>query len=183
MEKKRARLLIAATAVMLALLLPPVIRADGTTFTLAQPSQAGVAGETLDFQGTITNSGAADVFLNGDSFSTATAFLIVDDSAFFTNTPASLAASGGSVGPVDLFSVQILASAIPGTYGSNFFNVLGGSDGSATDLLATQEFTITVTQPGGGGGGGAQVPEPGTLVLFGTGMLSLAALARKKLSV
>jgi hypothetical protein len=46
---------------------------------------------------------------------------------------------------------------------------LGGADDQAGDTLATADFNIQVT------------PEPGSYLLFGTGLLALGFLVKSKL--
>ena len=170
MNPKRVKLPIVAVVGLLALLLPLASQGDVINFTLTEPSQTGSPGTTLDFLGTLSNPTASTIFLNTDSWTTAAIFLHVDDTPFLMNAPPSLAPSD-SVGPVDLFTVTIDLSAVPGTYTSNFFNIQGGTDASASDTLATQQFAITVT---------TTVPEPGTIALLGTGITFVAAGARRR---
>jgi hypothetical protein len=177
MNSQRIRILVTILAVFSALLLSPsASRADVINFTLVQPNLTGSAGDTLIFQGTLTNPTASTVFLNGDNFQAGAPFLPVDDSAFFPNTPLSLAPSGSmgdSVGPVDLFSVMIGAGAIPGNY-TGLFKILGGASSSAQDILATQSFLVTVVPPQ------MAVPEPGTLAMLGTGIAAAMLNFRRR---
>jgi len=165
-----SRLLVVLVGASLSVL---AVHADTINFTLTNPSQTGSPGQTLVFFGTISNPAATTIFLNGDTLSTGQLFLIGDDSKFIPDTPPSLAA-GASTGNVDLFSVTIGASAAPGTYTmNNFFDVTGGSTSSSSDLLATQQFSITVAPT-------SSVPEPGTIALLGTGMIGCAARAIRR---
>lgn len=175
MHNKRVKLVTRViVGVMAALALSLTAHADTLNLSLTTPNQTGSPGDTLVFFGTISNPTAATFFLNGDNLSTnpGPPFLNGNGSAFLLDTPPSLGA-GGSTGNVDLFSVMIGASAAPGTYTLNSFEVLGGSTSSAQDLLATQQFTVTVSSSGG------PVPEPGSLLLLSTGLLTGMGVVRR----
>ncbi len=159
--------LLAAAALLLAfLLLTCAAHADPIIFTLTNSSLSGAPGATLTFQGTILNAGAPTVFINGDSTTTSSGFLSIDDTFFFANVPLSLDPNV-SVGPVNLFSVLIAPGTSFGTYAFNFFNIVGGPDASTQNLLATQTFTVTV------------VPEPATALLLATGLCLLRRMRRR----
>jgi hypothetical protein len=183
MNARQVRLAITIVTALLALVLAPTaVRAETIDFTLTQSSQTGSPGQTLMFEGALSNPNSSTVFLNNDSFTIQPSFLSLDDSPFFANTPLSLApngSAGSSVGPVDLFNVDIGASATPGTYTLNVFNVLGGADGSAQDVLATAQFTVIVQNAV------APAPEPGSLPLLGSGlgMLGVSLLRRRRKTV
>jgi hypothetical protein len=127
------------------------------SITLDDPAQTGSPGQTLNFLGTITNTGATAVFLNGDSFNFALTDATVADN-FVTNVPASLAA-GASSGDIDLFDVTIAnpETLALGTY-TGTYGLLGGVDGNAADNLAQASFSVSVT------------PEPGYFGLLGVGL-------------
>jgi hypothetical protein len=94
----------------------------------------------------------------------------VDDTPFLTNFPFFLNPSESS-GPFALFNVLIDPAALPGTYDFNTFSALGGLDGSTFDTLGTADFSVTVL-------GASPVPEPGTIVLFVSGLLALGIFTR-----
>lgn len=167
MRRQRTKYRIAAIVTIL-LLLPLALPADTIDFSLAASTQVGSAGDILTFEGTLSNPTSSTIFLNGDNFTTVAPFLTVDDSAFLANTPPSLAPNGNpgsSSGPVALFSVDIGLSALPGTYAFNSFVILGGADGNASDILASQPFTIVIPAPA--------VPEPSSLFLLVTGLAAV----------
>lgn len=166
MTPKITRHLLLALAALALLLLPSVAQADPIIFTLSSSTLSGHPGATLTFQGTILNAGAPTVFLNGDSVTTSSGFLTVDDTAFFNNVPLSLNPNVG-VGPVNLFSVLIDPNTPFGAYTFNFFDIIGGPDAATQNLLATQTFTVTV------------VPEPATALLLATGLCLLGRLRRR----
>lgn len=70
-------------------------------------------------------------------------------------------------------------SANPGGGGSQFFVVRfrGFDNGGSDKVPGTCE---DCDGGGGGGGGGGQVPEPSTVLLFGSGLAALALMGRKK---
>jgi hypothetical protein len=139
--------------------------ADTITLTLSDPTLSGVPGSTLDFIATVsapsTNTGS--VFLNGDSFNVGSP-LTLDDSGF-SNFPLSL--DPGTSATDVLFSVTIPADAAITAY-TGSFTILGGSDGGASDVLATTSFQVNA------------VPEPSNVLLVATGLAGLAFVGFKR---
>jgi hypothetical protein len=131
------------------------------TITLDSPFQFGVGGQTLDFTGTITNTGTSLVNLGGDSFTIGGAFTI-DDSGYLDNAPFTLAASETS-GDIDLFTITITPGTTVGLY-PGAFDILDGNT-----VVGEAAFDVVVT------------PEPGTILLMATGLLALAGFIRWKM--
>jgi len=134
------------------------------SITLASPNQTTFTGGTLTFDATVTNTGGATVFLNGDS-ATVDAPLTLDDSPFLANFPSSLIAGDSATGT--LFTVFVPGGAA-GIY-TGSFTIEGGADGSALGTLGSADFTVTT------------IPEPSGLLLMGSGILVLGLLAGRKL--
>lgn len=150
---------LALSVLVLGLLYPAVpARADVLTLSLASPTQSGASGDSLSFAATVfapsTNSGT--VYLNGDSFSISAPGATIDDSGFLFNFPLSLDPNNSFTG--ELFTVSLPSDLPQGVY-SGYFEILGGSDPSALNTLATVDFQVD--QP---------VPEPGSWLLLATGV-------------
>ena len=128
------------------------------TIVLDSPFQVGVSGQTLDFTGTITDPATNGVSLGGDSF-TISGLLRVNDNGYVNNAPFTLNATQTS-GDIDLFTVTITPGTPAGIY-AGVFDILNGNS-----VVGEVDFDIDVT------------PEPGTILLLGTGLLLLAGLAR-----
>jgi hypothetical protein len=117
----------------------------GVTFNLTQIKLPAQSGNTVAFKGTLTNTGPAPVFLNGDTFTVPYPQLAIDESQFYANVPLSLAANGGSyTGP--FFSITVDPSTASGSYAGSF-TIQGGGDANTFDDLATQNFEVDVANP------------------------------------
>lgn len=140
--------------------------ADTITLTLSDPTLSGVPGSTLDFTATIsapsTNTGT--IYLNGDSFNLNSP-LTLDDYGFYFIFPASF--DPGTSDTDVLFSINIPADAAITSYIGSF-TILGGSDGGASDVLATANFQVNA------------VPEPSNVLLVATGLAGLAFVGFKR---
>lgn len=176
MLKKRMEVFVGAIFALLVLaVLPLPAHANAVTLTLSAAS--GSPGGTITLDGTITNNTANTVYLNGEDFSFGSAsFLSGDINNFFLNAPLSLAA-GRSSGLIALFTFDIAPGALGGPYGGNFLDIIGGTSSSDfKDVLASSEFSVNV-----GGATPAPTPEPGTLILLGSGLILLAEMMRRGL--
>ena len=127
---------------------------------LVSTELAGMAGDTLTFQGTLSNSSGATQFINGaqlllNGFSSSQ----FDSSDFLTYAPFTIA-NGVTSSQFPFFTVTIPALLSAGPYEGSF-SVLGGSTGAAQNDLGDAPFTVQV--------GAAPVPEPSSAVLLTLG--------------
>lgn len=161
--KKTALSFSIALLAVLALAMPA--SADTLNLVLSNPVQTAIPNSTLTFDATASTpaGNSAAVFLNGDNFNIALNGAAIDDSDFL-NFPLSLDPGGSFTG--SLFTVTLPSTIAPGSY-TGFFSILGGSDPASQDTIATVNFEIDTP---------AAVPEPGTWLLFATGLTLLAAL-------
>jgi hypothetical protein len=120
-----------------------------------------VPGGTVEFVGTLTNTGTTDVYLNGDVIVLPYPNLTVDDSPFFTNSPLFLPGGGAYTGP--FIDVMADLSILPGEY-SGSYRVQGGADANMFDDLATQAFTVDVVA----------APEPNSFTLLVSALMGVA---------
>jgi len=157
---------------LLVLMGSAVVYADPITITFNNSPLSGMAGATLTFDATMTNTTGGLLNLVGDDFTLPAPFTLanVDDSAFSTSWPPTLAA-GASFGPAALFDITIPNGTAPGIY-DGFFDLLGGPGDTDQNLLGIGSFEIDVTRT---------TPEPGTLALTLLGLFGLIIVGRNKL--
>ena len=158
---------------MCLLMLAPLSMRATLLFTLDSPIQAGGPGGTVSFSGELFNDDVVDVFLNGASATLPYSELSVDFTDFFSLVPLSLSAGESYSGPI--FDVDITNSVVPGDYFGSF-TLQGGSDDSAFDDLATQNFQVTVPDTSG-------VPEPASIFLLGGGLIFLLIAHKRAVNV
>lgn len=161
-------------AVIICLVCVKQAKADPITLTLTNPNQVGTPGSTLVYSGIITNAGPASVSVTGAGMTYAGGALF--GNFLFTGTfagslPFTLA-PGQSTGEIALATFTFLPS-YDGPFPATEFVVLGISVNSVNSEVASQTFTATAVAP-------QTVPEPVTVLLFGTGLAALAARARGK---
>jgi len=156
-----------------------MVQADMLDVSLVNSDLTGSPGSTVEFFGTISNPSTTDtVYLNGDSWTTGSPFLTLDDTPFFTNAPFFLNPSGNTgPSPLELFDVIIDPSATPGSYNGNLFSILGGPDGGTfTDFgdLVDVPFSVTVQSPT------TTTPEPDTFWVVLLASITLAIARRRQ---
>ena len=162
---KNKRLLMASLALAVMAVVPTLAKADPVTLTL--PPLVNVqAGGSVSVIGTLSNGGAPAFNISSWSINFSNVLLTFDDTGF-QGSPLVLNAMQ-SFGPTTFFDVFANVSLAPGSYLGTFtvFDL-------ERNINVTQTFQINVTQ--------ANVPEPISLVLLGSGLggLLLARVRRK----
>jgi len=172
---RKCLLLIAAIVVIFGA--QQLAQADPLVLTIQNNSVTGVAGGSVTFFASVTNTGITNtntvtiVSIGGQlppGFS-------ADYTAWEANFRFQQVASGASLGPQALLTLTIVNLAIPdGSYSGNI--VLRYLSGASTTPIETNiaDFTVRV------GAATAPVPEPTTMLLLGTGLVGIAAKVRKR---
>jgi hypothetical protein len=159
--KSLKRLLLPSIATAAFLAAGAVSRADTLNLVLDAPYQLTTGSNTVTFDVTIYNTGAADtIYLDGDSFNIDSP-LTLDDSGFFDNAPTSLGPSDSS-SDFELFTVTVPDGTPTGLY-TGSFEILGGGP-SDDNVIGVADFDVQVT------------PEPTSLLLLLTGLAGLAVM-------
>lgn len=125
-----------------------------------------IAGGMVEFDGTLTNAGSSDLYLNGDVVILEYTKLAVDDSLFFADSPLFL--SPGSSYSGAFFDVTADADTLSGSY-TGSYTVQGGLDSNAFDDIAVVDFTVDVDS-------NIVTPEPNPLLLLVSGLIILARM-------
>ncbi len=156
------------TIASLTMFLAPASQAGTIAITLENSTLTAAPGETVIFEGVLTNTSGADVFLNSCNVNPpANTFGDCGAGLFFDNAPFTLGA-GEVSGPYALFSVTVDPN-YSGPYGlqSGSFDVIGGLASDSEVTLGSQVFQVDV------------VPEPGTAALLGLALPAVFVLRRR----
>ena len=142
--------------------------ADPLVLTINNPNQTVTPGTWISFTGTLTNSTLLAFHVGGPGLLSPEGLVNFGDigipSDFLTDVGPMSTVSGG------VLNVRISPTAAPGSYTATLFLTGSFSDGSIE--LPRGEVNITVTAP-------AAVPEPASMILFGTGLIGAASLTRR----
>ena len=140
---------------------------------------------------------AAAIGINGNGTATLTSVTRngTNVSADWTNVPGGISNGVGGAGCDTTGSFDCAQANDP----DGAFSAVGGvfvftfqlSPGSTVDFEVKDIFVDStdtkvgaiMSQPVGGPGAGPPVPEPGTLVLFGTGLLSIGTFLRRRIGL
>jgi len=151
--------LVVALATLAASLVSANARADAISISLPAAITVTRGELSVIVTGTLTNNTLSPLdVLGSETVPGADPLSLIDLSPFTLN--------GGPNGPMNLFSFNVLSSAALGAQVGNYtiFDSLGKS--------YSANFTVNIVSP-------TVVPEPGTLLLFGSGLASLGLLRRR----
>jgi hypothetical protein len=124
------------------------------SLTVEPLSQQGLPGDSLTYQIALQNDLTGTVFLNGDDINLPAQDIFADDSSFLFNAPLSLGPGESWSG--DAFTLTIGPTTPVQSY-MGTFNILGGTDSSSVETVASGQFELVVNS----------VPEPPTGCLVG----------------
>jgi hypothetical protein len=164
---KQTALALSILGVIMALALASPASADVINLSLATPLETTTPGIDVSFVATVSAplTNLADVYLNSDS-ANADYPVTVDDSPFYLSYPFFLAPGDSYTGV--LFTADVPSfTALYADY-KGFFEILGGADSNASDVLGTVTFTVSTT------------PEPQGAILLLVGLSGLALALRRK---
>jgi hypothetical protein len=169
----------------------PAVRGNSLTFTVLPPDISGSPGETIGWGYSITNNSATDYLdiANVDSslFTIGTADSTPFVLSFVTIAPGTTETQAyDPANLLGLFEVAIDPNATLGAMDSGFFGLYGAfcdpsdptcaekPNDSPSTLLATGDYSATVTSPGG-----TPIPEPSSLLLLLSGLAAIALSTKR----
>jgi len=167
----RTALSTALAAILCALPLTAA-HAQSLAYTLSPVTLTTQSGSTVNFQGTLTNTGNSTLFLNGIDFGyDANSTNVLTDTGFDASVPFSLAAGDSYTG--NIFGITVAAGTPAGLYNGTA-TIQGGTDSGATNPLGSQAFHVGVVP--------VVVPEAGTFVMGLVGLAGGAIALRRRRS-
>ncbi len=167
MRKMIASVPTVALVIAITLSALTVASADTLKLSLAAPAQTAAVGFTVSFTATVSApiTNVAAVYLNSDS-NNVDYPLTVDDTGFFSNFPLSLAPGGSFTGQLFAVTIPNFASS-PASY-QGYFEIDGGANSNALNLLASVNFQVIAA------------PEPMSIGLLTIGIISLVLVLRRR---
>lgn len=143
---------------------------------LSPDNQSVAPGGTVTFSGSLQNTSAATISLDGLMVTTPGGLLDSDGSAFFSASAPRTVAAGATTSVYEWFRITVPSSlagpqVVTGTV-SVLTMVAMPFAPSLSEEVGRQTFTVNVLDP-------TAVPEPGTWALLGAGAAVLMMLRRR----
>jgi len=153
-----------------------IVYIPGTVSVSTGPADGWVTASTI-----LGNALSADFSLGGSVTVTSAFCGGICLSGTANGAGAYLALAGGQGSFQGLFQVNFVDPSITTLFGQgNHWYVTGSDSFSTSNNSFDLESTSATAQLGQGGITFSTVPEPGTLVLLGSGMMGLAGVARRR---
>jgi hypothetical protein len=168
MSSIKRTILIAVALTVINLSAAARANADPLVLTINNPNHTVMPGTWITFTGTLTNSTLLAFHIQGPGLSYPPGLVDfggIDIPPNFLADPGPMSTVSGGV-----LSMRISPTASPGSYSATVF--LGGLFADGSFELPSYEVNVTVTDP-------SAVPEPTSMVLFGTGLIGAAGFARR----
>ena len=150
------------------------VQADPVVFTINNSVQTVTAGSTITFNATISNPNFDSFHWQAGVYAPGPAGLlqIVDFANSIQPTFFPAVFPGLTTMTGDYLSFALLPNATPGVYTGNV--QLSPDFGDLVFHLIQVPVTVTIVAP-------VEVPEPTTMLLLGTGLLSSSVVLRRRL--